>query len=358
MKPTLLAKPNAARAALLSLALIATIPIFFEIFREAAFNTVPRDDYASYLLALTGQGGQFPGSPYAYRILSVLAALPFYYLLPLYRFTNLGSPDLAGLKAVEALAMVSYLSILLTAVVVYWTARKRYQASQLASILAGLAALVLSDHISRPGIDPLAVLLIACLFYAFDRPVLFSVLVLLSAGFNEKIPFIFAVLALSRWVWRRWFARNQGLPGVGLQLAAACLSLLAYFAARAILRLPGFEGQADPLSFFPHLAATMGYLFSLKGLVLNLIPILVLFTLAGLSASSGHAAGCPYALADVACAFVLLGLALGTDLQFTVGRVVMYAYPLYLPGVALLFDRLAAGTDKAIFSLSQRERGG
>ena len=343
MKPTLLAKPNAARAALLSLALIATIPIFFEIFREAAFNTVPRDDYASYLLALAGQGGQFPGSPYAYRILSVLAALPFYLppaALPLYQpgqprsgriegrrsagdgFLSIHPPDgggslLDGPKALPGLASS-------------------------ASILAGLAALVLSDHISRPGIDPLAVLLIACLFYAFDRPVLFSVLVLLSAGFNEKIPFIFAVLALSRWVWRRWFARNQGLPGVGLQLAAACLSLLAYFAARAILRLPGFEGQADPLSFFPHLAATMGYLFSLKGLVLNLIPILVLFTLAGLSASSGHAAGCPYALADVACAFVLLGLALGTDLQFTVGRVVMYAYPLYLPGVAFLFDRLAA----------------
>jgi hypothetical protein len=48
-----------------------------------AFNTVPRDEYAPYLLWLLNMpGGGFPGSLYGYRILSTIAGAPFFYLLP------------------------------------------------------------------------------------------------------------------------------------------------------------------------------------------------------------------------------------------------------------------------------------
>jgi hypothetical protein len=104
-------------------ALLSTLfhPFFFLIFRLMAFNTVPRDDYAPYLLWLLHQpGGAFPGSPYGYRILSVLVAAPLYYLMPALPLTNLPA-DLAPayLKATAALAAVSYLAMLAAAMMAY-----------------------------------------------------------------------------------------------------------------------------------------------------------------------------------------------------------------------------------------------
>lgn len=43
-------------------------PVFFFIYRLSIFNTVPRDDYAHFLLWTVGHAeGVLPDSPYAYR---------------------------------------------------------------------------------------------------------------------------------------------------------------------------------------------------------------------------------------------------------------------------------------------------
>lgn len=81
-----------ALPALIALAFVlSTVPAFFAIYRDAAFQTLPRDDYAPHLLALVGERGTPParqptllgGNPMGYRMLSVAAAIPFYELLPL-----------------------------------------------------------------------------------------------------------------------------------------------------------------------------------------------------------------------------------------------------------------------------------
>ena len=57
--------------------------MLFAIDRIMVFNTVPRDDYAPFLLWVIGApGGAFPGSPYGYRLLTILAAVPLYHILP------------------------------------------------------------------------------------------------------------------------------------------------------------------------------------------------------------------------------------------------------------------------------------
>src|SRR5882724_10544563 len=96
-------------------------PFFFFIFRLMAFNTVPRDEYAPYLLWLLNKpGGSFPGSLYGYRILSVLAGAPFYYLLPPFPLTNLpAEPSANYWQATAALAMVSYLAMIAGAMLAY-----------------------------------------------------------------------------------------------------------------------------------------------------------------------------------------------------------------------------------------------
>ena len=121
------------RALLVALAVVflvaLAVPLFFEIYRTMAFNTHPRDDYGPYLQALVGEGGKIPGAPMVYRLFSVAAAIPFYYLLPVYSFSKLPPLDPAYLRATEALAAVSWLSILATAGVIFLICRQKLGAS-------------------------------------------------------------------------------------------------------------------------------------------------------------------------------------------------------------------------------------
>ena len=62
---------------------VVLLPFFFVIYRLTLFGAVPGDGDARFLLGLLGlPGGAIPGSPAGYRALSVLAAVPFYYVLP------------------------------------------------------------------------------------------------------------------------------------------------------------------------------------------------------------------------------------------------------------------------------------
>src|SRR5262249_13463985 len=184
---------------------LSTVPIFFAIYRTAAFNTVSRDDYGPYLLFLVGEGSEVPASPFGYRILSVAAAIPFYHLMPVYTFKNLGPVDTTALRAAQALSMVSYLSIVLTSFVVYKLARDRSRASPVASLSVSLLAiLLLTGFVGFTGVDELAILMIAALLYYQDNPVVFSLLILLSVIMNEKISIIFATLMVTRFILWRW----------------------------------------------------------------------------------------------------------------------------------------------------------
>jgi len=80
------------RLAIAGLAIAVTLPIFFEIYRGAAFATGPRDDYAPQMLALLGITGDPPlrltgtldQAPFGYRALSTAVAIPFYFFMPAY----------------------------------------------------------------------------------------------------------------------------------------------------------------------------------------------------------------------------------------------------------------------------------
>lgn len=314
---------------------LATVPLFFEIYRTAAFDTVPRDDYAPYLLALVGEGGEVPGAPFAYRIVSVAVAVPFYYLLPHFTFSQLQHVDPAYLRATQALSFVSYVSLILTAAVVFTVARRHYGASPVLSIVAGFVSLLLANFIAKPGVDPIAILVISLLVLWQRRLVFFVPLVLVSAGVNEKIPILFvAVLAgrlLASLVERRRFSGRA-------QLVAAGLATIGYFAAVLVLRVPGNEHQLNPALILAGLQATLIHSLSLRGFVLNVLPVLVL-AMVILAALHGRARSerCFHA-SDVLGAVTLLMLALSADVVFNVGRIVMYSYPLYLPAAAFAFE--------------------
>jgi len=313
--------------------MLTTSPIFFDIYRTAAFNTVPHDDYASYLLTLIGQDDKIPGAPFAYRIISVAVAIPFYYILPTYTFTNLSNVDTAYLRATQALSFSSYVSLVLTAVIIYAISRKQFLATRASSLIVGLLTFFLSNFISKVGIDPFAILIISLLVLWLKNPLIFAPLVLVSMGINEKIPIIFATILAFRFVnsitQRRRFTFY-------VQLYSSCLAVVGYFAATLILKIPGNETHTNPTLFLANLQSSLIYTISLKGLFLNALPVLVLslvvvFAIKSRRQNSFH-------VSDVSGLFVLLILALIADVVYNVGRVVMYSYPLFLPAVACFID--------------------
>src|SRR4051794_16968973 len=108
----------------IGLIIAASIPIFFEAYRIFLFGTIPIDDYREYVLLLIGRPeGVLPSSPFAYRIGSVAAALPFYVLPPI-RLSLAPEVPEPMLRAAVALSALTWISTALTALLFYvWAAR-------------------------------------------------------------------------------------------------------------------------------------------------------------------------------------------------------------------------------------------
>ena len=108
------------------------------------FETVPRDHYEPFLLWLLGQpGGRLPSSPFGYRILPMVAAAPFYYLLPPITFSGLpATVSLPALKATGAIAALSYLSVIATSVVVYRLAIDKANLGRVEALAASVLAFI------------------------------------------------------------------------------------------------------------------------------------------------------------------------------------------------------------------------
>lgn len=312
---------------------LATSPIFFDIYRTAVFNTVPHDDYATHLMAMIGQGGRLPGAPYYYRPLSVAVAIPFYYILPIYKFTNLPAVEPAYLRATEALAFISYLSLVLTALVIYVISRKQYFANKSSALIVGLFTFFLSGFISTVGIDPFAIFVISLLVLVLGNPLLFAPLILVSMGINEKIPILLSTILAFRFI----FALLKRRPfKLYIQLIASCLAVAGYFAARILIKVPGIEVNSYLTSSLANWQSTLMDTFSLKGLFLNVLPIFLMSIIILFAIKSHHQDH--FQVSDVSALFILVILAFTANLEYTVGRIVMYSYPLYLPVVACYID--------------------
>jgi hypothetical protein len=343
--------------ALVTLAFVlTTVPMFFSIYRDMAFDTSPHDDYAAALLAMTGELGAPPkrqltvlgGAPIGYRLLSVAPALPLYRVLPYYPFSNLPDPDEHYLRAVAALALVSYVCILLTVLVIYLIARRRLRANPAASLLTAVLSFGLfrSMGIGGIGIDALAVLVISALCYWINRPAIVVPLIILTALINDKIPIIFGALFGTRFVASVVADRARGFR-YWPQLLATLVSVLVYVGMRLILRLPGNENQTDPGTWLTGAAATIGATLSLKGLVLNGLPLVVMAVLMTIAVWAGRRRPGSFTVADLAVIPALIVVGLAIDVQHNLGRLALHGFPLYLPYLALFLDEHLARAEPA-----------
>ena len=329
------ARPRLAETLLVAaVALAATYPVFIDTFRSMSFNTVPRDDYAPYLLHLLGVGGQVPGSPHAYRVLSVAVAIPAYHVLPVYSFRNLAGVDPLYLRATEALAFVSWMALAAFGAVTYRTARDRLGASRPASAAALLAARLFAPYTSLSGVDPLALLLIALAFYWLERPAVFAAIVILSAGFNEKVWIAMTLLVGARIV------RARSLSTWRVHLLACVVAIAAYATSAAWFRSSGTERRSEPRPLVTNAPVTVDMTFSAKGAAQNLAPLALV--LAGYAWAARQLKGSRQAFwspwdVGVPLGFAAIGVTI--NVGYTLGRLVFHAIPLILPPLAAALDR-------------------
>lgn len=308
-------------------------PFFFITFRLMAFDTVPRDDYARYLLWLLHEpGGAFPGSLYGYRILSVLVAAPFYYVLPTLPLTNLpASLDPNYLQATAALAAVSYLAMVAGAMMAYRLVVDRFARPPLEGLFAAAFILVCQSYAAFFGIDPLAFLLIVCSLYAIDRIWLFAVIMAAAILFNEKVLIIFAIWVSLRFVFstERTFFRPR-LIVVGAAVAA-------YVAMLAIVRLEGHSEQLDANAYIPSLLQNIvATVTTPRGLILNILPCVLLAGVVWWSwLQLGRRHDGIYARLDLLVIPALIVVTLVLTQFYQVGRIVMHAAPLFAVPVSL-----------------------
>ena len=349
------ARPEWRRIALLMGVLaVAAFPLFFSIYRESVFQTTPRDDYAPMLQSIVGQGGDYPGAPMGYRVLSVSAAAPLYFVLPPVSFSQLGPVDPAYLKATEALTAVSFLCMVGFAGVMYHIARSHYRASVQAAAITGVLGFLLTSYTQQSAIDPLGLLLVAILVVLLPRPALFAVAVLISAAFNEKVPLVLSALLVARCV--HSYIKDHKTPlhyPARVQLVAALVALLGYQIATMAIGLPGAVEGFHLARAWSLASAEIRAAFTLKGLALDLVPVAIIVLLGVWAArepprSEGlHHGG----WADVWVIPALLFTALAAnvrfmqEVQYNFGRISMYALGLYLPAIAVLVDRLWGGAE-------------
>ena len=327
-----------AAVELLLLLLLALISywIFVDIYRTNAFGLSPRDDYAPYLLYMIGdEGGRVPGSPFAYRALSVALAVPFYYVLPFFEFSLLTGKDEVYLKATEALAMLNYVSMVLTSALVYLITCRRLRGSMLTGSLAALSSLLMLQFHAATGVDTTGIMVVALLVYYLDSRIAFSAIVLMAAVINEKILVVIGALLMSRVV----LAKQYELLA---QAVASVLAVALYLAIRAYFQIPGHEHQLDFASMLGNLPSSLANLFSLRQLILTIVPtlaVLTFYTLAMREWVADKERAYPYFSAyDLSAFLVLFLLSMGIGIQ-VFGRIVLYCLPFYLPFALVRLER-------------------
>lgn len=326
---------------LILLLLLVTKEFFFDLYRGFAFNIIPiDDDYLQYLLYLIGEKeGKLPGSPFYYRIFPVLIVTPFYDFFPLYKFSNLGNDvSIAYLKGMLAFSFVTYMAAIISSIFIYFITKKRFRGGHAISVATMLFSFMLLRHTSIYGIDIISIMMICILIYYIDNKIIFSILLLLSIGFNEKIIFVFFILSWSRFI----FNKDRK---INTNLLVSNIAIISYFLIVFTISRHGNSELLDPTSYFETFKIAVLRTFTFKGLIMNLLPFIILLLLYLMARNENNQQFSNKSIyfrnSDIS---VLLSLLIITHILsaviFNAGRIMMYTFPLYLPLAMLYMNRL------------------
>lgn len=315
---------------------LVTYPLFFDIYRGAVFDIVPHDHYEYYAFYLLDYSlGKLPPETHAYRILAVIFVLPFYYIVPLISFSGLDNValDESYLKMLIAFSLVTYLAMMATCMIAYLTARKRFGASVPLALIVLLMTYLMLHHLREGlyGVDALGVMMVSLVIYHMQNKSLYALLIIVGVLVNEKVAMIFFMVMAGRWLLYRprQFDIYLMAPVIALMLYAV-INMVApsYFHFST-----GTEDHRNILNFLSQFAETLMLSFSMKGIVLNVLPVVILFGLYFLAMMSTRYmdTGVYFKSSDALALVGLLLIIHAINVDYNVGRIAMYVFPLYLP---------------------------
>ncbi len=318
---------------------VLLLPFFYAMLREMLFNTVPRDDYAGFLLWLIGDpSGFFPESPYCYRILAVSLAWPLYHLVPDLALTNLPAGLApATVRATTALALLAYLSCIAGSAAIYRLARIEGGLNRQGALLAAALAWLLQWQAQVLGIDPLTIASVAICLCLIRHRGIFLLAILVSVGVNEKIGIVLVI-----WLGIRMIATPAARRTLAPAFLSACAAIALYAALLKGLHYPGNEYQLTPGGYLGTIAMNLEAYATPRGLLLNVLPVATLAALCWDRKGWGFKPTDLFARADLLVIPAMMLVALVLTQYFQAGRIVMHAMPiLIVPAAASLQKRLA-----------------
>jgi hypothetical protein len=158
-------------------------------------------------------------------------------------------------------------------------------------------------------------------------------LVLPAAFVNEKVPAIFCCVLLARGATAApRFATGR------VQLFSAFASVACYLGVRVIAKTTGHEEQLAPSMYWHNAMVTLRDNATAKAVELTWIPCLLLVGSFVLARRSYRPKWVHLRPADIVVLPFLFVLAFCTDVHLGVGRVVMHAFPFFLPLLSRWLD--------------------
>ena len=322
---------------------VAFLPHFVNMLRMVQFDVIPHDHYENMLLRMLGilnDGEILRTAPAGYRILNVLIAAPFY-VVPPFIFRNL--PDhtvytMQQLRANQAIVITNYLCLLAVVALSAYIIYRIYKRSGAEALMAAIGAFVFLFFSGWYSLDMPVVLYILLIVFNLHRAAVVIPLLLLSSIFNEKIFLIFGIL----------FALRITTPSIDKKRSAYYLltSIIAaglYYLMIIIIDLSFPEHQTSVARYGYTIWHNVRTSFTVRGMVTNTLPILLLVLLAIGNTHALRKRIYPsderyrfnYQRHDYLLIPAYLLVCTVASAQFNLGRLIVISFPLYLFGAVV-----------------------
>lgn len=318
---------------------LITIPTFFEIYRTLVFGTIPYDSYQTIIQYYNGEVPYSEmWSPTFYRFAYNYLSFFFSKTLPLLRFSKSDATD-ANLAIFQGLAITSYLFHCLFGLLAYYFLKVSKGFSTLVAATVSIIALQMLNFSAFFGSDPLSICYILLLLLWMPRKWVFAIGLLFSIVVNEKVGPIFFVYGLAHLFWG---IPTQRRPYIWI-LGCSVITMLGYLAMKKAIPLPGFEFQTDLSQYPSRFVESIRFLFTPKGLFMNGLPLAFFVGLSWIGHRYARESKGDFSfLVLLSVPIVLLIWGMCISMQYTIGRLVLHALPMYLVAMAAILERYAS----------------
>lgn len=313
------------------------LPNWLETYRLVVFRTTPRDTYENLLMWIAGvPGAEILPAPFIFRPLSVLPAWPIFEVAPVVRFSMLPPEDEVFLRAIFALTLVWAVAKVLIGWLCAKLAARWYGASTVAQVGVGIAAWAMAGFGSSGMVDATGTAWAALCLVLMGTP-WFAPAMLAAVLVNEKI-----VIAMAVYTGVRWFL-SRSRDDLKL-MGWSWLAVVVYAVLSTSAPVVRLESQSSVWMIGSNALTTLRYSLSMKGFMLNVLPVCGLGFIAALGlwssekSEDGELRNRAFVGLAVLAALVLASVAAGVE--GNVGRIASYSIPWILPGLAVFIDRV------------------